>query len=67
MTTCARCGANNEINRSACWDCFAPLTGAIAAKVKPMLLAGHGGVTVEAPPEFAAAAPAKKKGMFGKK
>jgi hypothetical protein len=67
MTTCSRCGANNEVNRAACWDCFAPLTGAIAAKVKPMLLAGHGGVTVEPAQEFAAPAAAKKKGLFGKK
>lgn len=67
MTTCPRCGANNEANRAACWDCFAPLTGAIAAKVKPMLLAGNGGVTMEPTPEAVGAVPAKKKGLFGKK
>lgn len=32
-----------------------------------MLLAGHGGVTFEPAQNDAAAAPAKKKGLFGKK
>jgi predicted amidophosphoribosyltransferase len=67
MTTCPRCGANNEADRFACWDCFAPLQGALAAKVKPAQYRGNGGVTPETAAADAGAAPAKKKGLFGKK
>jgi hypothetical protein len=73
MITCPRCGANNESDRAACWNCYAPLTGALAARVKPMVLTGHGGAVeavaepsdnggVPPPPE-----PPKKRGLFGKK
>lgn len=70
MTTCPRCGANNETNRSACWDCFAPLQGALAAKIKPSQFRGHGGVipeVVATEPTAADQGTAKKKGLFGKK
>lgn len=73
MTTCPRCGSNNDDDRAACWNCYAPLSGAAAKRVKPMVLTGHGGA-VEAAPEAAAddmgvppPPPPKKKGLFGKK
>lgn len=70
MTICPRCGANNDTNRAACWDCFAPLQGALAAKIKPAQFRGNGGVVPEAltpEPVAADAGNGKKKGLFGKK
>ena len=71
MTTCPRCGANNESDRAACWNCYAALTGAMAGRVKPMTLTGHGGVVEVADPVDNGGVPppppAKKRGLFGKK
>jgi hypothetical protein len=78
MTLCPRCAADNEPTRAACWNCYAPLQGTAATKVKPMTLVGTGGITVTqtavaddtmmeplpgGPPP--AAEPAKKRGLFG--
>lgn len=75
MMICPRCGSNNDSGRSACWNCFAPLQGSLASRVKPMVLTGHGGAV--AAPEAAEAAadaeappvvePKKKRGLFGRK
>jgi uncharacterized OB-fold protein len=70
MTLCPRCGANNDEARAACWNCFAPLTGRLASRVKPMNLSGRG-VVVEEPilegEEPEPAPPPKKRGLFGRK
>lgn len=76
MMICPRCGSNNDTGKVACWNCFAPLQGALATKVKPMVLTGRGGV--ESAPEAAMEAadlnngvpqpePKKKRGLFSKK
>jgi hypothetical protein len=73
MMICPRCGSNNDSGRAACWNCYAPLQGALASRVKPMVLAGKGSVPA---PEAALVAsgepepapePPKKRGLFGKK
>ncbi|HEY3266429.1 MAG TPA: hypothetical protein VGM37_05855 [Armatimonadota bacterium] len=67
MTTCPRCNAANEADRAACWNCFAPLTGPLASKVKPMTLVAAAAVP-QLPAEAPAAAPTpKRKNRFGKK
>ena len=77
MTLCPRCATDNEATRASCWNCFAPLQGAAATRVKPMLLVGKGPdlmmepVPVQEPgADFLPGAPPpaeppKKKGLFG--
>lgn len=75
MMICPRCGSNNESGRSACWNCYAPLQGALASRVKPMVLTGTGNAiplpdaaeAAEAMEPMPEAEPKKKRGLFGKK
>lgn len=71
MTTCPRCVAQNETGRAACWNCYAPLSGPLANRVKPSSLAGRGApVVTDAPADTGippAPEPPKKRGLFGKK